>query len=67
MTKRIYVPVTDEDHQKIIDMAVDEQRDKAPMAAILLREGLKQREQPEPVLSYQQRIVDGLVKKKDNG
>lgn len=65
MSKRIYVPVSDEDHDSIVKMASDEQRDKAPMAAIILKEGLKARQQPESAQSYQQRIANEMLKKKE--
>lgn len=64
-TTRIYIPMSDENYDKIVKLAKEQKRDLAPMAAILLEDGLKLTEQPESAKSYQQRIADEMVKKRE--
>lgn len=64
MSKRIYVPVSDENHEKITKLAEEQKRKVAPMAGILLADGVKLTEQPESTQSYQQRIAEEMLKKK---
>ena len=62
--KRIYVPVSDENHEKITALAKSQNRKVAPMAGILLADGVKLQDQPESALSYQEKIAAELVKKR---
>jgi len=65
MSKRIYVPVSDENHEKITKLAEQQNRKVAPMAGILLADGVKLTDQPESTQSYQQRVADEMIKKKE--
>lgn len=62
--KRIYVPVSDENHEKITELAKTQNRKIAPMAGILLADGIKLTDQPESAMSYQERIAGEMIKKK---
>lgn len=66
-SKRIYVPVSDENHERIAKLAKSQNRKVAPIAAIIFEDGMKLLDQPESAMSYQERIAAEMIKKKNDG
>lgn len=61
------VTVTEDQQNKIAELMEKEDRNQAYVVTRIFNDGMKLLDQPESNLSYQQRIANDLVKKKDNG
>lgn len=59
--KRLLVPLSEDDHARLIEVAELEKRSVANKASQIISDAIKQ---PESTQSYQQRIADEMLKKK---
>ena len=62
MPKRITVIMPDDIHERVLTEADKEKRKKSAMCAVLIERGLPDTESTQ---SYQQRIADEMLKKKE--
>ncbi len=65
--KRIFVTANDEQQDYLNGEALKQDRKVSYIATKLFNDGYNLTKEPESNISYQQRIADELVKKKDNG